>query len=85
MFDAVALFVEVFIEDPLQLAVALGRNDRSGSHGFDVLDDRIRIVALVGNDSFGLVLAQQGNGFGAVIELSAGEEKIQGQAQLVRE
>ena len=57
-FDAIALFVEVFVVRALHLAVSLGRDHGFSSHGFDVLHDGIRVVALVGQHGLGLALAQ---------------------------
>ena len=84
-FDAIALFVEIFVVFALHLAVAFGWDHGFGSHGFNVLYDGVRVVALVGQHGHGLVLAQQLNGLGTVIYLAAGDKKIQGQAQLIGE
>jgi hypothetical protein len=69
----------------LYLAVSFGWDHGFGSHGFNVLDDGVSIVALVGKHGLGLVLAQQLDGLGAVIHLAASDEKIQGQAQFIGE
>ena len=50
-----------------------------------MLDDGVRIVALVGEHGLGLVLAQQRDGLGAVIDLAARDQKVQGQAELIAE
>ena len=57
-FDAVALFVEVFVILALHLAVAFWRDHGFGSHGFHVLYDGVRVVSLVGQHGLGLALAQ---------------------------
>jgi hypothetical protein len=84
-FDAIALFVEIFVVLALYLAVSSGRDHSFGSHGFNMLYDCVRIVALVGQHGLGLVLAQQLDSLGAVIHLAAGDKKVQGQAQFIGE
>ena len=49
-FDAIALFVEVFVVLALYLAIPFGRDHGFGSHRFNVLYDGVSIVALVGVD-----------------------------------
>ena len=49
----------------------------------NMVDDGIRVVALVGQHRLGLVLAQQLDGLRAVVHLAAGEQKVQGQAKFV--
>ena len=56
--DTIALFVEIFVVLALYLAVSFGWDHGFGSHGFNVLYDCVRIVALVGKHGLGLVLAQ---------------------------
>ena len=56
--DTIALFVDVFVVLALYLAVSFGWDHGFGSHGFNVLYDCVRIVALVGKHGLGLVLAQ---------------------------
>jgi len=51
------LFVENFVVLALYLAVPFGRDRGFGSHGFNVLYDSVRIVALVGKRGLSLVLA----------------------------
>lgn len=57
-FDAIALFVEAFVVLALLLAVSFGRDDSFGSHGFNMLHDGVRVVALVGQHSPSLALAE---------------------------
>ena len=47
-FDAVSLFVEVFIVLSLLFAIGFRRDDRDGSSRFNMRDDRIGVVTLVG-------------------------------------
>jgi hypothetical protein len=84
-FDAIALFVEIFVLLALYLAVSFGWDYGFGSHGFNVLNDGVGIVALVGKHGFSLVLAQQLDGLGAVIHLPARDKKVQGQTQFIGE
>ena len=84
-FDAIALFVEVFVVFALLLAVAFGWDHGFGSHRFDVLYDGVGIVALVGQHGLGLVLAQQSDGLSTVVDLSAGDKKVYRQTVLVGE
>ena len=84
-FDAIALFVEIFVVFALYFAVAFGWNHGFGSHGFNVLYDGVGVVPLVGQYGLGLMLAQQFNGLRTVIYLTASDEKIQGQAQFIGE
>ena len=79
------MFVEAFVVLALYLAVSFGWDHGFGSHGFNVLYDCVRIVALVGQHGLGLVLAQQLDGLGTVIHLAARDKKIQGQAQFIGE
>lgn len=83
--DPVALFVEIFVVLALYLAVPFGWNHGFCSHGFNVLNDGVGIVALVGKHGLSLVLAQQLDGLGAVIHLAARDEKVQGKAQFIGE
>ena len=84
-FDTIALFVEIFVVLALYLAVSFGGDHGFGSHGLNVLHDGICIVALVGKHGLGLVLAEQLDGLGAVIDLAAGDKKVQGQAEFIGE
>lgn len=82
-FDAVALPIEIFIVAALQLPVGFGRHDGHRSHGLDVVENRLTIVALVGQHPSGLAVSQQSHRLGAVIDLPCGDEEVDGQAQFI--
>ena len=82
-FDAVSLFIEVFIVLALLLAIGFRRDDRDGTHRFDMLDDRIGVVALVGQHVLGRSLSQQDDGLRAVVHLPCGHGEVHRQPPLV--
>ncbi len=84
-FNAVTLFIEFFIVGALLFAIGLGRNDHLASHRFDMFDDGVRVIAFVGQHRLGSSLAQQGEGLGAVVDVSTREEKAQRLAELIAE
>ena len=84
-FDAVALLVEGLVVLPLQLAIALGRNNGLGSPRFNVFHDGIRVVARVCENGFGLTLAQEINRLRAVVDLAAADAEVQRFAAFVGE
>jgi hypothetical protein len=65
------------------LAVALGGYDGDRSHGLDVVEDLLAVVALVGQHPPGLALSEQSDGLGTVVDLSGGNEEVDRQAQLI--
>jgi hypothetical protein len=81
--DAVAFSIEFFVVGALLFAVGFGRDHRDGSHGVDVVEDGLAVVALVGQHPLGLSISEQLDGLGAVVDLSAGDEKVHRQAQFV--
>jgi len=82
-FDAVSLFVEGLVVLPLQFAIGLRRDDRDRTHGCDMLDDGVGIVALVGQDILGLSPFQQGDGLCAVVGLPRSYEEVHRQSPLI--
>jgi hypothetical protein len=56
-FDAVALSIEFLVVAALLLAVRFGRHDRNRSHGLDVVEDCLTVVALVGQHPDGLAIS----------------------------
>jgi hypothetical protein len=64
-FDPIALSVEFFIVSSLLFSVGFGGDHRDRSHGFDVIQDGLAIVALVCQHPLGLALAEQFDGLGA--------------------
>jgi hypothetical protein len=82
-FDSIALSIEVFIVSSLHLAIAPGRNDGFGSCRLYVFDQGVGIVSLIGDDGLSLVCSEQGDGLGAVGNLSGGDKESQRQAQFV--
>ena len=81
--DTIPLFVEGFVVLSLQFAIAFGWDHDFGSHGFHMLDDGVRVVALVGQHGLGLARAQQRDGLRAVIHLATRNQKIQRLSQFI--
>lgn len=75
-FDTIAVSIEFFIVGALLLAVGFGRHYRNGSHGLDMFEDGLAVVALVGQHPRGFSLAEQGDGLGAVVDLTAGDQEV---------
>ena len=65
-FDAVPLSIEFFVVAALLLAVRLGRHDCDRTHGLDVVEDWLAVIALVGQhpDSFSFSEQCDGPGCG---------------------
>lgn len=82
-FDAIALSVEFFIVSSLLFSVGFGGHDGNRSHGFDVVQDGLAIVTLVGEHPLGLSLAEQFDGLSAVVDLATGHEEVNRQPQFV--
>jgi hypothetical protein len=82
-FDAIPLFVEVFIVFALLLAIAFGRDDRNRAHGGHMLDDGIGVVAFVGQHIADLPLSQQDDGLGAVVDLPGRHSEVHRQAPFI--
>ena len=82
-FDAIALSIEFFIVSPLLFSVGFGGHDRDRSHGLDVVQDGLAVIALVGQDPLRLSLSEQIDGLGAIVDLTAGHQEVHGQAQFV--
>jgi hypothetical protein len=50
-----------------------------------MFDDGVGVVSLVGDDGFGMALAEQLDGRGVVADVSSGQQEVQRQAKLVGE
>ena len=66
-------------------AVGPGRDHHLRANGFDVHDDGICVIPLVGQHDGGLVLPQQGDGLGTVVNVAGRQAELQRLAPLVRE
>ena len=82
-FDAISLFVEVFVVLALYFPVGLWRDHRQRAHAGDMLDDRIGVIALVGQHMAGFAFSQQPDRLGAVVGLSRCQGEVNRQALLV--
>jgi hypothetical protein len=82
-FDAVALSIELFIVSSLLFSVGLGGHDSNRSDGFDVVQDGLAVIALVGQHPFRLSLAEQSDGLGAVVDLATSYEEVDRHPQFV--
>lgn len=83
--DAVPLSIEFFVVGAWPFAIRLGGHDGDRSHGLDMIQDGLAVVALVGQHPLGLSFSEQIDGLGAVVDLTAGDEEVHGQAQFVGE
>jgi hypothetical protein len=79
-FDAVSFAVESFVEFALAFAIGLGRDYGDCSHGSDVVQDLLAVVALVGHHATGLALSQQVDRLGTVVDLTGGDAEVDRQA-----
>ena len=84
-FDAIALSIEFFIVSSLLFSVGLGGHDGDRSHGFDMVEDSLAVIAFVGKHPLCLTLAKQFDGLGAVVDLAPGHEEVNRQAQFIGE
>ena len=85
-FDPAALLVQLPVVFPLLFAVAARWNHDFSFHGLlYMLDNLVRVVALVGYHHLRLAFAQQLDGYGVVALLSGGEAEFQRQSQFVDE
>ena len=82
-FDAISLSIEFFVVCSLLFSVGFGRHDRSRSHGLDVIEDGLAIVALVGQHPLGPSFSEQFDGLGTVVDLTSRDQKIHRQPHLV--
>ena len=83
--DAVALPIEGTVEMALDLAHRAGRDNGFDPALLQVLNNEVGVIALVGDHGFGLAFAQQRDGLGAVVDLAAGQNKAERQAEGVGE
>ncbi len=81
--DAIALSIEFFVVNPLLFSVGFGGHDRDRSHGLDVVQDGLTVIALVGQYPLGFSFSEQIDGLGAVVDLTAGHLEVHRQAQFV--
>ena len=82
-FDVVAFSIQLPIIRPLNLAVALGRNDGLTSLIVDRLKHLVTVVALVGDDVFRHESLQQRCGLSDVMRLTRRQQKLHRVAQSV--
>ncbi len=75
-FDAVALSIEFFVVSSLLFSVGFGWHDGDRTHGLDVVEDGLAVVALVGQHSLRLAFAEQIDSLGTVVDLTAGDEEV---------
>jgi hypothetical protein len=81
--DEVALAVEGEVRRPRLLAVGLRRDDRRDSPLLERLDERVGVVALVGDDGVGLKRFEQRLGLRDIGSLARCERKCDGVAERV--
>ena len=84
-FDAIALLIEGFVEGSLHQAHAAGWNDGFDATLGEVVQDRVGVVALVREHGYGLSVAEQRQGLGAIVRLAAGKHEAERQAERVGE
>jgi hypothetical protein len=75
-FDAIALPVKYLILGKLLFAVGFGRHDGDRSHGFDVVEDGLTVIALVGQHPARLSFSEQFDGLGTVVDLPASDQEV---------
>ena len=75
--NAIALPVKLVVIFALDFSGGCGRNHRNGLHFLNSFENRPAVIRLVGQDGFACHAVQQGQGLGAIIDLSAGENKAQ--------
>lgn len=82
-FDQVALAIEGEITRARDLAIRFRRDDGGDGAQFEGLDQGVRIIPLVGEESFGFDLLDQGVGFLDIVNLAAGQTDRQRVAQRI--
>ena len=80
-FDAIALLVEIGVVWPLDLTVALGRNDDLGTVFCEPLDEVVGIISFVGNGDLGVDAIDQIVGEDNVIALAGRADQSQRKAK----
>jgi len=73
----------MFVVGALNFPIALWRNHRFGTRLFDLGDDSVAVVSLVGNDVFHGEVFQQRFGLSDVVRLSRRQRKLNGVAERV--
>jgi hypothetical protein len=84
-FYAVALAMEGAVEVALDLAHGTRRNDGLDAAFAEMAEDRVSIVALVGEHRFGPVVSEQRDGLRAIVGLTASQHEAEGQAKRIGE
>jgi hypothetical protein len=84
-FDAVALAVKRPVEAALHLAHGARWDDGLDAMLGEMVQDRVGIVALVGEHGLGTTPAKQSDGLGTVVGLAAGQYEVEWQAKLIGE
>ena len=81
--DEVSCLVAMPVDLALGFPVATRRNDGFGPRGFDGGDQRIAVVALVGDDCFGQDALDQGSPLGDIGHLTRRQNEANGVAQRI--
>lgn len=84
-FYAVSLAIEVAVEVALDLAHGTRRNDGLDVPFGEMAEDGVGIVALVSEYGFGLAVAEQRDGLGAIVGLAASQHEAKGKAKRIGE
>lgn len=75
--DKIALFIEFLVVETLDFAVGFRRDDHCRTHLLNLLDDRIGVIAFIGDERIGTEAIEQRQGLLAIGGLSAGEDETQ--------
>ena len=79
--DAVSFLVEIDVVRPLQLSIALGRDDDLDATFCHPVDEMIGVVSLVGDSGLGVDVIDQVVGKGDVVALAGRTNQAQGEAE----
>ena len=82
-FDAIALSIEDTVEVALHLAHGSRRDNGLNAALAEMVQDRVRIVALVGEHRFWPAVSKQRDGLRAIVRLAACEHEPEWQAKFV--
>jgi hypothetical protein len=83
--DQIAFCVEGKVAGPWMLAIRLGRDDRGDVGRLQILDESIRIIALVTDQRFRAGLGEQGLRLLEIVDLAPGEAQLLRIAQRIGE
>jgi hypothetical protein len=76
VLDEMAFLVEMAVEFPRLLSAGTGRNDGDATLRAGLFDDRVGVVALVGEDVGIMDAGEQPRGLGYVVDLPLGEVEM---------